>query len=719
MKDDNQNVLISTGDVGFRQTVLMVDDRPENLVALDAILDDGQAILLRANSGEQALQMLLDYDVALVLLDIAMPGMDGYEVASLMRSSRRTRNIPIIFLTAFMRDEDATIRGYKSGAIDYLLKPVNATILRCKVAIFLELDRRQRQVVHAYRRLDDQRVFYQSILNAAGEGVIGLSDSGHVSFANPAAMKMLNLSADNLIGAEFSRFYLVHGGSGWENSPFYRALTSGQELRVDEATFKRAAGDTFPASFCCSPLAGKSAGVVLVFQDITVRKSLEEQLRLQAQTDHLTGLYNRNGFKNALQASLLRNSRNHKHLALLFIDLDHFKQINDTLGHDAGDMLLQGVAQALKESVRSNDTIARLGGDEFTVVLEDLDHPEDAASIARKILAALRQPFQVNGTGMDILVSASIGIATHPGCGNDPGSLMQAADVAMYRAKSEGRNLYQFFTPEMNAKAKARLMLEQSLRRALDQQELSLHYQPQVDLRSRRIVGLEALMRWRHPSAGTVSPATFVPLLEETGLIVPVGAWVIETACRQRAEWQRSGLLQDDCTLAVNISPRQFASHSLVDLLQQSLANHQLAPQLLEIELTEGSLMQDTDVTRSMLQELKQLGVRLSVDDFGTGYSSLSYLKLFDIDTLKIDKSFVDKITSDKKDEAISASIVNLAHNLQMLVVAEGVEQEAQLQLLLQMGCDIVQGYYFAKPMPQQELEEFVAGWGAGNGDAA
>lgn len=359
---DNQDVLAVTAGVDYRQTVLMVDDRPENLVALEAILDDGQTILLRAHSGDQALQMLLDYDVALVLLDIAMPGMDGYEVASLMRSSRRTRNIPIIFLTAFMRDEDATIRGYKSGAIDYLLKPVNATILRCKVAIFLELDRRQRQVVHAYRRLDDQRAFYQSILNAAGEGVIGLDSNGHVSFANPAAMKMLNVAAADLIGADLSRFYLLSGATGWESSPFYRALTSGQELRVEEATFKRSAGDTFPASFCCSPLAGQSAGVVLVFQDITIRKSLEEQLRLQAQTDHLTGLYNRNGFKNALQASLARNGRNHKHLALLFIDLDHFKQINDTLGHDAGDVLLQGVAQALKDSVRSNDTVARLGG---------------------------------------------------------------------------------------------------------------------------------------------------------------------------------------------------------------------------------------------------------------------------------------------------------------------------------------------------------------------
>ena len=712
MNDNQEHLLPTPAASDYRQKVLLVDDRPENLVALEALLDDGETVLLRAGSGEEALQQLLDNDVALVLLDIAMPGMDGYEVASTMRSSRRTRNIPIIFLTAFMRDETSTIRGYRSGAIDYLLKPINATILRCKVAIFLELDRRQRQVVHAYRRLDDQRAFYESILNAAGEGVIGLDQHGQVSFANPAAMNMLHIDAATLIGADFSRFYLPSGNQGWQGSPFYWAMTSGHEQRVDEAIFKRSAGDTLPVSYCCSPLAGQTGGVVVVFQDITLRKSLEEQLRLQALTDHLTGLYNRSGFKQALQGSLIRHTRNHRNLALLFIDLDHFKQINDTLGHDAGDTLLQGVASALKKSVRANDTVARLGGDEFTVVLEELDDPEDAAVIARKILAALRQPFHVNGSELEILVSASIGIATFPGCGGDPGSLMQAADVAMYRAKSEGRNLYQFFTPEMNAKAKARLMLEQSLRRALDQQELSLFYQPQVDIRTGEVVGLEALMRWQHPSAGMVPPSTFVPLLEETGLIVSVGAWVIATACHQRAEWHRTGLLPDHCTLAINISPRQFASQSLVDLLQQSLQQNQLAPQMLEIEFTEGSLMQDTDATRRLLDELKLLGVKLSVDDFGTGYSSLAYLKLFAIDTLKIDKSFVDKITTDHKDEAISASIVNLAHNLGMQVVAEGVETEAQLQILQRLGCDVVQGYFYSRPLPAEALAEWLAARG-------
>jgi len=443
---------------------------------------------------------------------------------------------------------------------------------------------------------------------------------------------------------------------------------------------------------------GKPQAICGVIQDITQRKALEEQLRLLALTDHLTGLCNRNGFKTALSKSLERNKRTNKHIALLFIDLDHFKQVNDTLGHDAGDALLQSVAAELKACVRSNDTVARLGGDEFTVILEDLEAPEDCALIARKILAALRQPFHLNGNGMDILVSASIGIATHPGCGNDPGSLMQAADVAMYRAKTDGRNGYQFFTPEMNAKAEARLMLEQSLRKALDQRELSLYYQAQIDIRDNRIVGLEALMRWQHPEAGLVSPAVFVPLLEETGLIMSVGPWVIEEACAQRARWRESGLLTDDCHLAINISARQFRDHSLLAELRRCLNKYGLAPGMIEIELTEGSLMQDTDLARRILSELRRMGIGLAVDDFGTGYSSLSYLKQFELDVLKIDKSFVEQITENPKDAALAASIIALAHNLGLGVVAEGVETEDEAQIARDAGVDMLQGYLIGRP---------------------
>lgn len=694
-----------------RQAILLVDDRVENLVALEAILDDGSLLLLRAQSGEEALQILLEHEVALVLLDVAMPGMDGYEVASLMRSSRRTRNIPIIFITAFLRDDMSMQEGYQRGAIDYLLKPVNSAILRCKVAIFLELDRRQRLLQHAYNRLDSQRAFYQSILDAAAEGVIGINAEGYIVFSNPAAARILQLEAGHLLRQPLARFLVIQDEGGWETHPCRSVISLKEEWRDDDAEFVNGKGQRFPASYSCSPLAGSDAGAVLVFQDITQRKALEEQLRLLALTDHLTGLCNRNGFKTALSKSLERNKRTNKHIAIMFIDLDHFKQVNDTLGHDAGDALLQSVAAELKASVRSNDTVARLGGDEFTVILEDLEAPEDCALIARKILAALRRPLSAGTQHLDIIVGASIGIATYPGCGNDAGSLMQAADVAMYRAKTDGRNGYQFFTPEMNAKAEARLMLEQSLRKALDQRELSLYYQAQIDIRDNRIVGLEALMRWQHPEAGLVSPAVFVPLLEETGLIMSVGPWVIEEACAQRARWRESGLLTDDCHLAINISARQFRDHSLLAELRRCLNKYGLAPGMIEIELTEGSLMQDTDLARRILSELRRMGIGLAVDDFGTGYSSLSYLKQFELDVLKIDKSFVEQITENPKDAALAASIIALAHNLGLGVVAEGVETAEQLALLQQQGCEVVQGFYFARPLPASEVELLLGSW--------
>ncbi|MEW9897780.1 EAL domain-containing protein [Chitinivorax sp. PXF-14] len=695
----------------LEQVVLVVDDTPENLVAMDAILGDLSVQLMMVSSGKAALQKMLEHDVSLVLLDVQMPDMDGYEMAQLMRGSRRTRHIPIIFITAIMRDEAAMLRGYESGAIDYITKPIKRDVLRSKVKLLLELDASKRQLLAAYRRLDGQRSYYESILNAAGEGVVGFDPNGTVNFANPAARRLLNLPEDRLIGQGHQAFYPADAGqpSNWQSTPFWAAIERGQEIRIDDAQFRTLGRGDFPVSLCCSPLSGHYNGVVVVFQDITVRKALELQLRLQAMTDHLTGLNNRSGFKTALGHALARAGRTYKYVALLYIDLDHFKPINDSLGHDAGDQLLQQVAERLKQSMRVSDTISRLGGDEFTVILEDLDDAEDAAFSARKVLSALRPSFQLNGT--EVTVGASIGIATYPDCGSDLVSLMQAADVAMYRAKNEGRNVYQFYTPDMNARAKARLMLEQSARHALQHDELVLYYQPQIDLARRRIVGLEALIRWNHPTAGLVSPATFIPLMEETGLIIQVGAWIIESVCKQRQQWHTQGVLDADCTIALNISPRQFSDDNLSRILQQQLSLWQLAPEMIELELTEGMLMQDTEQTYQLLDQLKQIGVRLAIDDFGTGYSSLGYLKRFKLDVLKIDKSFINHLTHNGKDAAIASSIISLAHNLGLNTVAEGVETEAQLDRLKALKCDVVQGYYFAKPMPAEQVEAFVRGF--------
>ncbi len=693
------------------QKVLLVDDKPENLVALEAVLNDGVTTLLKANSGEAALQFLLHHDdIALVLLDIAMPGMDGFEVADMMRGTQRTRNIPIIFLTAFMRDESATLRGYKSGAVDYVYKPFNATVLRCKVSVFLELNRQQHQLIHAYRRLDNQREYFESILDAAGEGVIGLNQQGQIDFANPAALTMLGLEAGKITEKEFSRFCVLPDALEFIDYLLRRVLDKQEAITVEDGAFRRFDGALFSISCVVSPLAGHSNGAVLVFQDISQRKALEEQLRIQAHTDSLTGLHNRHSFKQLLQSALTRNSRKQRHLAVLFIDLDHFKQINDSLGHEVGDRLLQGIALELLRSVRGTDVVARLGGDEFTVLVEDMNDPEDAAVVARSVTFALARPFIVDDQGTEITVTASVGIATHPACGADTTLLMQAADLAMYRAKHKGGNQYEFFTPEMNAKAQVHLMLEQSLRRAVIQQEFRLHYQPQIDIGTGQIRGFEALIRWQHPVSGMVSPATFVPLLEETGLILQVGAWVIEAACHERAQWRDRALVPDNCTVAINLSPRQFNDRDLIPLLRRSLAVSHLEPSMLEIEITESCLMEDIEATCKLLENIKQIGIKLSIDDFGTGYSSLAYLKSFELDVLKIDRAFVKGLTSSSKDDAIAASIVQLAHNLGLKVIAEGVETLEQLNVLRQFGCDLAQGFLYSPALPAGDLGAFIHG---------
>jgi diguanylate cyclase (GGDEF)-like protein/PAS domain S-box-containing protein len=686
--------------------VLMVDDRPENLDSLRAILDDCQAILLQATSGEEALGLLLERDVSLVLLDVQMPRMDGYEVARLMRGNRKTRSVPIIFITAIMRDNQAVMRGYESGAIDYIAKPVDPQILRSKVSLFLELDRNRRRLQDAYDTIDQAKAYYESILNAAGEGVLGIARDGTINFANPAALDMLGYSAGELVGRNASILHADEAPAAdrKKHQPFHHCWESGAEHRMDEDEFIRCDSSSLPVSYCCSPVAGRIEGSVLVFQDITMRKQLEDQLRQQAITDYLTGLNNRNGFKETFHIALERAKRSGKSIALMFVDLDNFKRINDTLGHDVGDRLLHAVAGRLKESVRPYDTVSRIGGDEFTVMLDELDDVADASAVADKILTTLRKPFHIEN-GMQLAIGASIGISSFPDCGTDTDTLMQTADVAMYQAKGSGRNLFQFYMPEMNAKAHARLVLEQALRGAVERQEFELHYQPQVDLATGRLVGFEALLRWGTGNVGGVMPSTFVPMLEETGLIVPVGGWVFSTGCRQRHEWGTH--LPDDCTVSLNLSPRQFIDKNLITEIRGILERHALPPHQLEIELTEGMLMLDTDHTRGLLHALKDMGLRLSVDDFGTGYSSLAYIKQFALDALKIDKHFIDHLATSKKDAAITTSIIQLGHNLGLDVIAEGVETEEQMLLLLERGCDVVQGFYFGRPVPAAEAGGF------------
>jgi diguanylate cyclase (GGDEF)-like protein/PAS domain S-box-containing protein len=441
--------------------------------------------------------------------------------------------------------------------------------------------------------------------------------------------------------------------------------------------------------------SGPDAVIHSTFVDISDRKRAEEQIEFHAYHDVLTGLPNRKLFTDRLTLSLTRSRRSGRSLAVMFIDLDHFKTINDTLGHTAGDELLLEMSRRLKHCIRDDDTVARLGGDEFTIILSELRHPEDAANVAQKVLDAVQQPLAI--VGMPIEVTASIGIALYPNDGSDPESLLRNADSAMYRAKESGRSNYQLCTEEMKSRAMERLSLESRLRKALHEDQLLLQYQPQISLVTGRVIGAEALVRWNDPERGLVQPSAFIPFAEESRLIVPLGEWVLRTACKQTKEWQqhRNG----PSRVAVNLSARQFQQHDLVDMVSRVLKDVSLDPSSLELEITETTAMQNGEVTVEVLRALRAIGVAISIDDFGTGYSSLNYLRRFPINAVKIDREFVRDIATDEGDAAIVSAVIGMARNLGLRVVAEGVETIEQYAFLQNRQCDEAQGFFFSHPM--------------------
>jgi diguanylate cyclase (GGDEF)-like protein/PAS domain S-box-containing protein len=449
-------------------------------------------------------------------------------------------------------------------------------------------------------------------------------------------------------------------------------------------------------------------GVVLnyvaVMRDISNIKQSQQQLEYLANYDALTGLGNRNLFLTQLKVGIERAARHRRGLALIFIDLDNFKVINDTLGHDVGDQLLSEVARRLKICVRQEDTVCRLGGDEFTVYVEDFADPQLLVSTAQRLVQAVSEPYQI--TGHDIFVTASIGISTYPNDGATISELVKNADVAMYKVKEQGRNGFQFFREDMNARAFERLVFVSGLRRALERNEFRLVYQPQVDLTDRRTRGAECLLRWNHPDLGEVSPGSFVPVAEETGLIVPIGAWVFRSVCEQLRRW---GGLRSPARISVNLSARQFRQPDLVDAIRSAVTEAGVSAAMLGVEVTESALIDDPEKASVTLSRLKDMGLAISIDDFGTGYSSLSYLKRFPIDCLKIDRTFVRDIATDPDDAAIVTAIITMAQSLKLDVVAEGVENQEQLDFLRARGCAAAQGFFFSRPLPAEAVRSMLA----------
>jgi diguanylate cyclase (GGDEF)-like protein/PAS domain S-box-containing protein len=450
---------------------------------------------------------------------------------------------------------------------------------------------------------------------------------------------------------------------------------------------------------------GEISHYIAVFSDISERKAVEERVAYMAQHDFLTGLPNRLLLQDRLTQAIAQAIRKQGKLAVIFLDLDHFKTINDSLGHPVGDKLLQEVAGRIKGAVRASDTVSRQGGDEFIIMLQEPGTADTIATAAVKLLSAIAGSYLIDGS--EIQVTTSIGISVFPEDGRDSDSLIKHADNAMYQAKGSGRNNYQFFTSEMNRRTLERISLRTKLSHALERQELSLHYQPQVDLQSGRIIGAEALLRWNQPVLGMVSPAQFIPIAEENGLIATIGEWVLREACRQNQEWRKLGL--PEITVAANLSAVQFRQKNFGEMVMVIVNESGLTPSAFELEITESVVMHDTAAAIALLQQLKSFGLKLSMDDFGTGYSSLSHLKKFPINKLKIDQSFVRNIMIDADDAVIASTIISMGQNLRLTVIAEGVETSEQLAFLKQQGCHEMQGYYFSKPLPAEKFASLLS----------
>ena len=567
---------------------------------------------------------------------------------------------------------------------------------------------------------------FRSLIENASDAVMVLDASLQVRYASPSLERVLGFAPEDVVGKSPVQFVNEGDADAMQRALEAAAATPG----VGPTLEFRCAGDGAPkyleatvANMLDNPAV---EGIVINMRDVTERWHTEElrgekiraeeQIRQLGLYDSLTDLPNRHLFKEQLSDAVARADRTGQALVMLSLNLDRFKRINDTLGREVGDLLLKEVASRLTKSLRQTDYvtrndshaashhIARQGGDEFTVLLGDLSQAQEATKVARRILEALSQPFNLNGN--EIVMSASIGIAVYRLDGNDAESLLKNADAAMHYAKEQGKNNCQYYNDKMNTSAFQKMTLESNLHKALERDEFSLYYQPKIDVASGSTIGVEALIRWRHPDLGLVSPAEFIPMAEESGLIVPIGEWVLDSACAQLRAWQEDGLTP--VPVAVNLSAKQFHQQNIAAIVMRALQDHGVDPRLLELEITESTAMRNAEATGTTLRKLKALGVRIAIDDFGTGYSSLSYLKRFPIDSLKIDRSFVTELPGNQDDATIAQAIITMAHALRLKVVAEGVETRAQLEFLTANGCDEIQGYYFSRPLPAEQCTQLL-----------
>jgi diguanylate cyclase (GGDEF)-like protein/PAS domain S-box-containing protein len=693
-------------------TILVVDDSAPKRLAIASILEPLGHPIVEAESGEQALRLVMEEPFAVILLDVQMPEMDGYETARLIRMRRECEHTPIIFVTAHTREEAQLAVAYASGAVDFIFAPILPAILRAKVTIFSDLflktqalEQSVSEVTELSERFRESESRTRSVLENVADGIISIDAEGRIESFNRAAIELFGYSEDEAVGELLSLMVPPEHpeDSRGELAGLRVAASLPGKASPKAATGLRKNGSTFPIELELSDVQlGERKIHIVCVRDISERHSYVEALRHQALHDDLTDLPNRALFEDRVNHAIRAGARSGESLALLLLDLDGFKEVNDTLGHQHGDALLKLVAERLKECLRDGDTIARLGGDEFGILpLTGTDLPA-AAAVAWKVLKALEAPFPVDGH--DLSVTASIGMTLVPDHGDNIDDLLRRADLAMYDAKRAGGGGYAVFAVEQEEAPARRVALLNDLRHCVERGELVLHYQPKIDLVAGRTTGVEALIRWNHPSGKLLMPGEFMPEVESNELMIPITEWVIDEALRQLRAWRDEGY---DLTMAVNIGARCLAEGTgLFERVDELIAKWGIEPDRLTFELTESDLI-DTSVP-GLLPRLETMDERLSIDDFGTGYSSLVYLQRLPVVEIKADRSFVSTLSTVKDDAVIVHSIIDLAHNLGITVVAEGVEDEQTMAALVESGCDSAQGFFFSRALPGDDLRAWL-----------
>ena len=694
-----------------RPVILVVDDDPATRLFIRGALEPAGMVVSEATGGREALAMFETLSPDLLVLDIMMPDVDGYLTCSRIRSLPRGKRLPILIMSG-LEDAKSIAQAYEHGATDFINKPVNATILCHHIRYML----RTSNVLQALLQSESRLELAQRIAR------IGNWDwnprTNRFAMSNELC-RLVGIRPSEFTGTFEAFLRFVHPDDRSRvNQALDKLISHGTPCDIDHRIILPDGTDfiTHLQAEAVREEEQEELTIIGTVQDITERKQAEDAIHRLAYYDSLTGLANRVLFKDRLANALAYAHRYHLHLAALFIDLDRFKVINDTLGHTVGDLLLTHVAERLSESVRQSDSVgrhadhepshalARLGGDEFTILLTALPHPEDASRVARRILDSLAHPFSIDGH--EIFISASIGISIYPSDGTTVEALLKNADTAMYHAKEQGRNNCQYYSSGLNAAAAERLDLESDLRRALERQEFVVYYQPKLNIHSRKILGAEALVRWKHPKRGLVPPGVFLNAAIDTGLIRSMDEWVLREACRQVKAWELADL--PAISVSANVSNSLFHGRTLPGTVADALRDSGLHPSQLELELTESIAMRDVEASVTMLEGLRTMGVRLSIDDFGTGYSSLSYLQRFPLSRLKIDQSFVRDLLTNENNVKITRAIIAMAHSLNLSVLAEGVETDGQLSRLREEGCDEVQGYLFSRPVCAEDFQALL-----------